>query len=66
MTLLPTVGYSTLFEARGLGTAVMRQEEEGEEESRAELTESMPRLLQLSGETYFCCELFWAGLIRLA
>jgi hypothetical protein len=49
MTLLPTVGYSTLFEARGLGTAVMRQEEEGEEESRAELTESMPRLLQLSG-----------------
>lgn len=48
MTLLPTVGYSTLFEARGLGTAVMRREEEGEEESRAELTEAISRLLQLS------------------
>lgn len=65
MTLLPTVGYSTLFEARGLGTAVMRREEEGEEESRAELTEAISRLLQLSGEAHFCCELFWAGIIRL-
>lgn len=45
--LLPTVGYSTLSEARGLGTAVMRRKEEGEE-SRAEFTEAVSRLLQLS------------------
>lgn len=48
MTLLPTVGYSPLSESRGLGTAVMRQEGEEDEESRAELTEeAVSRLLQL-------------------
>lgn len=61
MMLLPTVGYSTLSESRGLGTAVMTrweevvEEEEEEEEAKGRATPRLLLTLRTQGGPNFCC-----------